>query len=72
MEEDNSALNASQALTAGSSSAQPTCCVLAHLQLKHWSINDFCSMALEAGDDRIEDSLANGHLLGAVVPRALG
>lgn len=29
-------------------------------------------MALEAGDDCIEDFLTNGHLLGAVVPRALG
>lgn len=68
MEEGNSAFNMSQAFSC----RILTSCVLTHLQLKHRRINDFCSVALEAGDDRIENSLANGHLLGAVVPCALG
>lgn len=48
------------------------CSTLTHLQLKHWCVDDFCSVALEAGDDSTEDSLTNGHLLGAIVPCALG
>lgn len=68
MEEGNTALNTSQAFNCRIRSS----CVLTHLQLKHWCVNDFCSVALEAGNDCIEDSLTNGHLLGAVVPCALG
>lgn len=58
--------------SARSPSAQLMCCTLTDLQLKHWCVDDFCSMALEAGDDSTEDSLTNGHLLGAIVPCALG
>lgn len=53
------------------SSANLLCSCSTHLQLKHWRINDFCSVALEAVDDSSENSLTNGHLFGAVVPCAL-
>lgn len=42
-----------------------------HLQLKHRSVDDLSSMALEGADNDVKDLLPDSHLLGVVVPGAL-